>query len=635
MLEKRVRTRAPNRAAPWIFAVAAAVMPFTVSAQSPLPAPGQALVISSEARPAKRATAPAPKQVDLSAVPQITAKELAALAVRPRPPRPRAGGTEQQYAALKAQAAQLRFEIPNLKPMSGPPASAQAGSIPASAGTEGVLTPVASVAFYGNAQGSYKTACGGWFPADMGLAVGDTDVGVVQVNNACISVFSKSGVLQAGYPKSLYSFFGQPSTAFIGEPRALYDWANHRYIILSDEYNCTSGCWFYLVAVSAGDDPTGTYYIYNLPVSFPPDNLGGGVSRVLSLPRLGQDRQAIYVASNVWTECCSGNAEIYSGEEWLLLPKSAMYAGTGFTYNVIDKPGGLGLDSSQPANVFSYLDNPRAEFFVTSFNGLGAAGGTDYQACQFTSPYCNGLVVWAVSNPLDTTGPGPELSYFIVPTTYNYSFPPNADQPGNYPIDSGDASISGEVTYVAGALYAALTTNNGAGGPGVILYKIQPVLNRNDDARCTGAFLNLCPQITGAAIISENFLNYGGQNSAFFPTQQPDPEGNVTTVFNYSSPNDYVSTAYISSRVTQGVGPAANNFEDSGHILAAGRDIAYEGCAPDGPVCIWGYYTGVAPAGIGGSTPTPTMWFAGAFVASRNLWATAIGKTGFTRPDQP
>ena len=95
---------------------------------------------------------------------------------------------------------------------------------------------------------------------------------------------------------------------------------------------------------------------------------------------------------------------------------------------------------------------------------------------------------------------------------------------------------------------------------------VQPDLNANDGARCTGAFLNLCPQITGATELNESVLNYGGTNAAYFAVPQPDLEGNVNTVFTYSSTTAYASLAYISQRVTQ----ANNTFLDGGFFLHFG-----------------------------------------------------------------
>ncbi len=123
MLDGRVRASASRRAAPWIFAVAVAIMPFAASAQSEV-----------SGKPAVTTVA-APKSVDLSAVPQISASALREMAARAQPLHPRHAVTDQQFAALKAAAAGRRFDMPNVEP-SPPPTNPAAGST-----AEGVLTP--------------------------------------------------------------------------------------------------------------------------------------------------------------------------------------------------------------------------------------------------------------------------------------------------------------------------------------------------------------------------------------------------------------------------------------------------------------------------------------------------------------
>ena len=61
-------------------------------------------------------------------------------------------------------------------------------------------------------------------PADQGLAVGDTTIGVLQGINICLSVFTKQGVLQPGYPKSAKTFFGLGAGVANSDPRMIYDW---------------------------------------------------------------------------------------------------------------------------------------------------------------------------------------------------------------------------------------------------------------------------------------------------------------------------------------------------------------------------------------------------------------------------
>ena len=134
MLEKQVRASAVFWAALWILAVAVAIVPFAASAQFQPSAPASAKMGVG--------TAPAPKLVDLSALPQVSARALAAPAAR-QPLRPQNGLSDQQYAAHKTAAAGRRFEMPYVQPLSPRPGSTETVR-PGECGSRGCIpTPAA------------------------------------------------------------------------------------------------------------------------------------------------------------------------------------------------------------------------------------------------------------------------------------------------------------------------------------------------------------------------------------------------------------------------------------------------------------------------------------------------------------
>ncbi len=96
--------------------------------------------------------------------------------------------------------------------------------------------------------------------------------------------------------------------------------------------------------------------------------------------------------------------------------------------------------------------------------------------------------------------------------------------------------------------------------------------------------------------------------------------------FNFSGPSGYPSVGFVTERVTQ----PANNFFDSGLLLATGSSRYLEP--------LWGRYTAVAPAEVGytagGGVDTPGVGFAGAY-SKGGSWATQIGYKAFTAPNQP
>jgi hypothetical protein len=529
--------------------------------------------------------------------------------------------TAAQMATLKSQAAAMR----------GKPIAAALPPLMA-ASTGGVKTVTPDVSFDGDSQS--EVACGGVTPADQALAIGDNANPVLQAVNLCLSVWSPAGARLYG-PVTLSSFFGVPvSSTIVSDPRALYDWYNHRFIVTMLDSDGTTNA-YYDVAVSKTDDPTGAWWTYRIHTKN---------NNVLNdFPRVGQDHAAtypvaaqytaypgaIYLASNLFQmngSCCGA----YVSEEWVILGKAQLYNGltpNAYFFNNVKNPDNSTAFTSQPVDVWSPYEAPRSEFFVES----GAS---------------KSLIVFSISNPFGYAiagSPLPELSSVSVATTNTFSVPPAAVQKtgGTATIDTGDTRISGEVTYNAGYLHAALSTANGTGGTASIVYKVHPILNANDNAKCTGAYVNACPQITAATIVDESVLNYGTNYSAFYATPQPDMEGDVTTVYGYASPNDYGSLAYIQQRVTQAQGFASGQ---PGAILKAGTAY-YQNQNGGGTVSRWGDYTAVAPAGVG-YTPTfvsnTGVGFSGMYAVPGNCfgsasgcWNTRIGYVQFTDPTQP
>jgi len=106
----------------------------------------------------------------------------------------------------------------------------------------------------------------------------------------------------------------------------MFDWINQLYIVSFIQFdpNHTSAS-SYWIAVSSADDPAGSYCIYHLPVQSAAPS--GSFFPLPDFPRLGQDRQAIYLASNIFSTPIS-----YKWEETLVLPKAQMYACQGFGF---------------------------------------------------------------------------------------------------------------------------------------------------------------------------------------------------------------------------------------------------------------------------------------------------------------
>ncbi len=500
--------------------------------------------------------------------------------------------------------------------------SAAFGTTGASRGT---FEPASSTTA-GDSVSALKSFAGagenGSTPSDMALAVGPTYV--LQAVNDSILITDKNGVIQSGYPKTAQSFFGLASTTYVTDPRAFYDWGNARFVVIMlEETLAASGNQGYLLlAVSKTNDPRGAWYNYGATFQI------GATGECPDYPTLGNDhtpwigsaKGGIYIGINQFSNCSSSGSFIQN--YMFLLPKTSLYTGAGYSYwaqygfNV----GGTLVDTIQPMNVTAASHNPAAEFMVNSYN-LKFGGGQ-------CSTGCNGLVVWAISNPFGfiSGGPGPEITGTTLGTTHTYKLSTGGDEPGcNNCIETLDTRISGSVQYSAGSIFGSLETqdpNFQTGENSPIWFEVHPVLGASD-ARCVGTYANACPVIASAALRQEDCFVCGGwasHGSAFFGTLQPDPENNLVMVYNYTSQSSYPGTAYTSRRVSYGDGL----MNGAGIYLANGAAYYNQGR--------WGDYT--ATAVDLNSSLNPYMWFSGMYSDANGNWATQIGKAGYTAPNQ-
>ena len=117
--------------------------------------------------------------------------------------------------------------------------------------------------------------------------------------------------------------------------------------------------------------------------------------------------------------------------------------------------------------------------------------------------------------------------------------------------------------YNAGSIYASINAANGSHSE-AILYQIQPFViagGANDG------------KIAGARILNE-IVHGSGSFDVYYATEQPDPEGNVTYVWNYSSSSVFASLAYSSRRAAQSVGTEP----DGGIVAIAGAGFYGQAC---------------------------------------------------------
>lgn len=516
--------------------------------------------------------------VDMASVRTLNAAEAAG---RKAPPHPRGTLNATQYEAAKAAAARA-------------PATHAGQTGPAPIREIGKETPGATVVFAGQSEQ------GGIAPSDMALAVSQT--WVVQVVNEVIAVYDKTGVLQAGFPKSLGTFVG--GSGDNGDPRAFYDWSWNRFVVVVDDF--TNGLTY--VAASATPDPRGAWHVYSFNVWGTANCRTGACN---DFPTTGFDDQTIYLGINFFP-AAGGYSDFM-----LLLPKAKIYAGAGFSFRFWSNLsfGGILQDTIQPVTLLTGNEHPRAGFAVNSRN--------NFATNQCSSSACNGIVVWAFSNNLALVSPFPEISAVLVNTANNFTLPANANEPGCARcIDTNDPRISATPIYHDGKITAALETAGSDAGYHVLWFQVAPVLNDND-SRCTGAFLNRCPQVTGASMVNEDCFFCGGQGAnggSYFGALAPDIGGDLTMEYTFSDNSTFPESAYTSRRATQ----SANTMHDSGIVMCGGA------AATSGR---WGDYA--ATAGDISALGQNYQWFSGDNVLASGNWGSCIGRNGFTVVNQP
>jgi hypothetical protein len=556
----------------------------------------------------------------MAALPKIGPSALSSEAGHDRP---LSGLTEAEYQALKSEMARrLATGLVGTKPSKN--TAKLTPAFPRTSGPFGAISGGPNSVAYTPPYGFYAQSEVCCDPPDMSLAVSENFV--LQMVNNYVAVYSKSGVLQSGFPKSAVTFFGLPAGTYTTDPRAFYDWANHRFFVLelretntgnpSGSPNVGAVVW----AVSQTQDPRGGWWIYN-------NNLVQASGVCPDFPTLGHDttnwgpgatKGGIYIGLNNWSGANDCGGDSFTGNVIYILPKDALYSGGAYSYwyfTGLNDNGTLN-DTFQPYNVTDRADKPSSIFWTNSFNYNWGGG--------ICSSSCNGLIVWAESGPTTANGSvpanpnnpfqflqggnGPILTAKVISTTHNYSLPPSAGAPnckaGSGPcVDTDYVFISGAVKYHAGALFGSFNTgvavSPAVAGP--IWFELHPVTDNNG-------------QLTAVEERQEDCFLCGGwsnNGSAFYATLQPDQENNVAMVFDYSTDTVYPSMVYTSRRVTYGDGL----MDGAGFFLVGGAGSGVSGR--------WGDYTATAPDFT--IATRGLLWFAAQYAPSSGSWGTAIG----------
>ena len=572
-------------------------------------------------------------EVDMAAIPQAT--HMGGSSEGMDHDRPLSGLTEAQYDALKKLVAQ-REAAGEIGSMPSPITTKVSPAMPKGRASLGVTTGPPSV---GTTYGFYAQSEVCCDPPDMSLAVSENFV--LQMVNNYVAVYSKSGVLQPGFPKSADTFFGLAAGTYTTDPRAFYDWDNHRFFVLeitetnTGNPNGPPNVGTVVWAASQTNDPRGGWWMYN-------NNLAQASGVCPDFPTLGHDSTnwgpgatmgGIYIGLNLWSGANDCGGDGFSQDIIYILPKDALYSGGGYGYWYHSgmNSGGHNVDTLAAENVTDRADKPSSIFWTNSYNynfGNGACSGG-----------CNGLIVWAESGPTTGTacgsraagtgcpndpfwflqgGDGPPLTGIGISTTHNYSLPPwgaapNCTAASGPCVDTDYTFISGGIKYHAGHLFGSFNTGVSGSSPAVagpIWFDVHPITDNNG-------------QLTAVEERQEDCFFCGGwvnNGSAYYATVQPDQENNLVMVFDYSTDAAYPGMVYTSRRVTyhDTFMNGAGNYLVGGSGAVGGRWGDYSATAPD--------FT-IATRGL--------LWFAAQYAPSSGSWGTAIGAAQYnTSADQ-
>jgi hypothetical protein len=560
----------------------AALSPERAQAQKPAPPSStpphtQSGFMSSSSKP--------PLEVDLSALPQMTAREIAAYPEHEL--RPADGFSDAEYWAKKKQVRELALAgLTGAKSKHLGANYEPSGATPMIDLGANALRPPSVGAFAGFfAQQELCAGCN--WPPDMAVAVGTNFI--VQIVNTQIAVYDKVGNLQSGFPKSATTFFNLAAGTYTTDPRAFYDWANHRFVIvmLTESNPFTVGgaanVGGLLIAASETQDPRGVWRVFN-----PAFNIGNA-GECPDYPTLGHDsnnwgagatKGGFYVGINQFggTGICKGAGFI--GNYFFMIANDGIYnGGTYHWWTQVGFTDGPLVDTLSPANMTDWADRPSSVLIANTLN-------INFSGSQ------NTLVVWSASNPFGwiSGGANPVFTGVNMTTAHSYDLPPGADEPGastgticSQCIDTDDKRISGQIKYHAGHLFGSFNTSvSGSAEAGPIWFDVHPILDTNGN--------------------------------------------NLVMTFSFSSDAAFPGLVFTSRRVNYG----DSLMDGVGNYLVGGSAFYSQGCNAFGQFCRWGDYTATAPDLT--IATKPAMWFSGEYANSSGNWGTAIGAARYLLP---
>ena len=403
----------------------------------------------------------------------------------------------------------------------------------------------------------------GQVPPDTQLAAGPNHL--VQMVNVAGAVWSKSGYLLSTF--SLRSFFGIPSGyQRLSDPRVIYDalsgrWFASAFAWVSD-YDKSSAVY---LAVSAGPDPTGWWWVYTVQSNF--------VGILYDQPFIGLSSDKVVISWNDYYGApCPGSSSSFSGQETVVLEKADLLSGLPvrgirfgpdcFRFRIVPA---LALTPSGPAYLV-YNGWTMSKIY----NGRGYLG-----LVTVTGSPALGNVVWSEQT-------------LSMPAT---SIPPKAyDGLAGVYLDTGDDRFQSAV-WQNGILWTG--GNTGCVPPG-------------------DAYTRSCLRLVQASTTTPSLLQSFDVGLAgghlMYPAVAVDRDGNMFVTFSATSSTSY---AGVWAGYQAASGPL---YQIGGPVAIHYGEAAYR-CSFDSlqwGAYRWGDYSG---AGLDPADPS-TVWLTGEYAAA-------------------
>ena len=366
----------------------------------------------------------------------------------------------------------------------------------------------------------------GWYPPDCDIAVGQNHI--VEVVNSSIAFYTKSGTRQL--QQTFETFFsGVAGGSFLFDPKAYYDRANNRYVVVVLEQDGGSQTSKVLVAVSDDADPNGTWHRYRFEAKL----TLSGTSYWLDYPGFGYNQDGYVITGNMF-----GFSGGWAGVQFLTIPSAPLLTGS-------------------PANVYSLRDGSGASAQVaecvdtsSAVYAIGAAGSNDHR-------------LYALTN-VGTANPALVSSDVGVS---NYSGPTKrATSTGGQTLDAGDGRLI-NAWWTNGRMLAAHAIQIG-NNVGIRWYEFSTAGWPNSGS----------PSLIQSGNISSNNYDY------FYPALAKDASGAIGLVFGGSNASE-TANIFAAGRLTTdplgNVGTPVNLGVSAGVGYTGGRWGDYFGTEVD------------------------------------------------------